>query len=302
MATIAKGTLLYRGIDCPPENVRDPLRVNKGEGILWCATDSQTAQTYIPDFGGLAAVSLSFSRDEDIVRPDDGILTALMEMSKGPVQVHQREWPVERANPLLGPISSPVVNGTFGRPVSWSCQKGSCKWADIRKTLLDLGYDANQDFLWVKSSYQDGKPTVERSDARLDGALAIFTVTENLRGLAPEASEGSLLDPEYHRTYRRRAPGVDFSFVNDFCQTKRFGNVGHTSVAVFEEGTRKLALVDVIGARHFEWEECPEVGPSPEELAWSRQRDCSVTEALASRPVPSRLPNIKQSLASLART
>lgn len=286
MKTLQPGTLLYRGIDSLPNQVRDPLSLNS-ERVLWLATSSLEAQTYIPDFGGSHSLSIphygSWEGDDDIT-PDGYLRDALVKLCGSEVQIHDREHACPPDyNPALrtyGPDCSINDRGEWkwGRPTSWSqTREPWVAWPEVCLKLKELGYAAEPGaFLWVKttSGGKDNLPRVHRADAQLEGTLAIYEVTAPMTGLDRTNNGGTLADPDYHRARKWAELAVlgnrDFVAIDDYLQSNNAGNVGHTSIAVTSVGISKLRLVDMITAKHPRWPDVTERhdGQTAEEKAW----------------------------------
>lgn len=267
MTEILPGSFLYRGIDIPPENLNQAkvLQTNNFEKILWVTQDSQTAQTYIPDWGLSALLNINRNLAER-PRPDDGIISALMEACGGTMEITQREWPIEKANPHFGTPHN-VVNGTFGRPTSWKFNAPGCTWQEIHNHITNLGYDIKPGSAgWVKL---EKNQCVAPADSKFLGSLVIYKCLEPLQGQNRQGT-GDLLDPDYHHAaeWGQKAQEADFLLIGDYCQTKIWGNVGHKAVALLEQALPKLELIAILPAYHYEWQDRPQTGASPEELHW----------------------------------
>ena len=255
-----------------PESV---LRLNSCEKILWTVQDSETAQTYIPDWGLSAYFHIGW-RAEDTPRPVDGLVDAIMEACGSKIEITGREWKVKDHHPIEPPRD--VVNGTFGRPTSWINRGKRCTWGDIVSYLQGLGYEPEYDRgLKIKIQMHRGRADeVVHASSRFQGSLAILRVKETLVGGVPAKGGGDLLDPDYHHAagWVAESPENDFLLIGDYCQTENYGNVGHTSVAVSEAGLAKLEVVDIIPALHHEWAESTggiTLRPSPEFAAWQEK-------------------------------
>lgn len=270
MITLPAGTLLYRGIDSPPEKVTQPMRLN-GEKILWTATQSDVAQTYIPDWGCAAGLAMPWGQDP-LPHPDDGIVSELIAACGGKLEICRREWPLEKAT---SPETIPkhlIANGTFGRVTSWGC-KPQVTWTDILAHLRSLGYDTKERYLWIKTTHDgQGKWPVVAAKSKLRGTLAIFEAVAPLQGSDHTKNGHDLLDPAYHHAagWGENSPAADFLRIGDYCQTKTHGNVGHESIAILGPGLAKLRLVGLVEACHHEWDETGPIssGPTAEETQW----------------------------------
>jgi len=232
------------------------------------------ASTYIPEVGCRSGFALPYNMDE-ILRPDDGVLDALVARLGGGFDISKREHP---AQPGHGIPDRLISNGTFGRPTSWR-QTGPVRitWHDIYAELRRLKYEPDgKHYLWFKTQTTNhGRDEILPATYRLRGTLVIFRVLADLTGYDFSANDGGQLDPDYHRAggwaRQAAAKGKDFVEISDLCQTKTWGNVGHNSVAVNAVGLTKLEVHAVIPAYHREWAAGRlTTSPSLEETAWRR--------------------------------
>lgn len=244
-------TLLYRGIDAPPETLSPVkvLKTNTCERILWCVTSRTIAKTYIPNWGLLSYCTLGWN-DDDIPRPDDNVISSLMETIAGPLEIHQREWPLHKASQPENIPQRLIANNTFGRPTSWK-QNNRCTWGDIRKYLSHLGYTIGTDRrVKLKTRCRkDNFDEVMPANATLRGSLVTFQCKEPLNGT--DLSSGDLLDPDYHHAAKwAKACTTDFFAINDYCQTELHGNLAHTSYAILPSSLPKLEVISISEASH----------------------------------------------------
>jgi hypothetical protein len=269
---LEKGTLLYRGVDCPPEQLKDPLRTNQGEGILWTTQDSQSAQTYIADWGASSNLRIP-SNMEDIPRPDDAIVTALLEACGATVTINQREWPLAKYKPKDYPHHL-SVNGTYGRATSWSIRPET-GWKEIINLLKKLGYPAEPGkALWIKTQFNGrDRWNPVAANARHKGTLVIFETTEKLT-LEDKTEEGDgLLEPAYHQAAKWAASSkADGLLLEDFCQSETHGNVSHLAAGILKSGLNKLKVTATLPAQHHRWAGQPSAGASREETQWRKQQ------------------------------
>lgn len=239
-------------------------------GLLWTATCSGIAQTYIPESGVKLGIDLSYP-DKECLRPDDRVFPWLCD--------HLGiTWRSER--------------DSSGRTTSWACKPFSPKFSHLRSCLRDLGYNVEDSdrFLWVKATtFADSSVQVLPVEQSLVGRLFIVQPKRELDLFdLRDAFDHTLSDPQYHRYdfFRKAyALGKDGVLIRDYCQTEIWGNVEHESIGLFER-----ALADShtqsISAKHFEWSESEypsDRTASPEYARWSngisiRPRELHQTE------------------------
>jgi hypothetical protein len=291
MITLPKGTRLYRAIDTSPAEIDSPLKVNS-EGVLWCATDSGTAATYVPTWGASGGFSFPM-RPTGAVSPTNDLNQALIRQCGGEIKIYDREISIPLDKLQEQPADQVVYRdgvAKIGRPTSWSVNPG-VTWPEVLGKLEELGYDTKPEngFGWLKlDKDSQGRLAIAPEKSRFQGTLLIMETTEDLHG--SNRRQGDLLDPDYHQAHRmaREEAGRDFFVINDYCQTEKWGNVGHTSHAILPSGLAKLKLIAAIPALHNDWEHDmhPNTNPCPEELAWERSR----VSALPPVPDLRRLP------------
>jgi hypothetical protein len=240
---LASGLLFHgtcEAFDLPP-------RGGGYDGLVWTATAPTVAQTYIPVAGSQSMLSAPDRfRLGERVRPDPNSTwtTVARQMGFAPNDVEMDD---------------------VGRLLSWSVPNGWPTYGEAAAFVAGLGYDL-VDSPWVSIDRRDGVECVLRADWRLPGRLLV-TVADGL-DLADlrRGSEGDLGDLEYHDhglfAAARRA-GKDGVTINDFAQTRRWGNVGHVSHGIFPEVAARLPWIEVPASR-FEWTDSLAVTTTPE--------------------------------------
>ncbi len=286
MEIIPKGTRLYRAIDSAPDRIDSPLKVN-AEGVLWCAADSSTAATYIPAWGLLGGLGMPYRNLDDSVSPGDDVMQALIRQCGGKFTIHDREISVP-LDELKDPPNDTIYRdgvAKMGRPTSWSMEP-RITWREIVGEMERLGYGSKADsgFCWLKMGRDsEGRVAVVPADSQYQGALIIMETTQDMLG--SDRQHGDLLDPDYHHAARfaREEADQDFFTINDYCQTQKWGNVGHVSHAILPNGLAKLKVLAVLPAVHNDWEKdiLPHTNPCPEEKEWQKAQ-----QLIALPPVP----------------
>lgn len=113
-------------------------------------------------------------------------------------------------------------------------------------------------------TFEDGKPKILPSNYSMPGNLYIFNGASKLNLYDMSTGEGDLMNVQYHEidTFKKiDDAGFDGVIIDDFAQSKTYGNVGHESVGLFERGIKKLSSLS-IPAKNYDW---PEEGISKNE-------------------------------------
>jgi len=240
------GTKLFHGTgeEFPVEKIRG----GSYDQIIWTTEAATIAQNYIPISGGTA-----FANAQTIRLPNQDTTVQQVQKIIGlEYDYLDVEWDhIGRAK-------------SFKLPAGWDNIPTK---EEVVKLLENAGFekaDVGWDVFKIHHTYQR-KPegVIEHIHApgeKLMGRLFIFTVKNPLKiydmTLGGER-EGDLLDVDYHRlgdfkTTEER--GYDGVKINDFAQSENYGNLGHTSVGLFERAKKKLDWV-VISATNFDWDE-----------------------------------------------
>jgi len=241
-------THLFRGIDSPPDQLESLLKTNS-EKVLWTTDCPKTAATYIPEAAGKTGISLRNLQENP--QPDDGILSDILFQMGIEVTIYDREYQLPQK-----PHNIPrnVITGEkWGRPTSWTFSQ-PVKSQDILSFLKTLGYDTQEDFLWLKTTYKHGKHIILPKNHKFTGSLVTFYPKTTLKGVSFANGEGDLLDPQHRKIqqYRKIAQEnhLDFLVIDDFCQSEKNGNLAHTSFAILNP--KKLKVSKVESATHPE--------------------------------------------------
>lgn len=243
------------GLDGPP-------RPGGYDQVWWTAETSAVAQCYIPATGGTTYVSVSAYELDQGVRPSP----------TSPLYALACE---------LGPAATGVETDALGRVRSWSMPAGYLTNRDVVRYIEDvLGYsnrgiggDRTYELRTLGWDPANGAKVVA-ADYKAPGSLVIVTGGfEAMRLYDASTGESDLTDLQYHRTglFRQlKEAGYDGVVIDDFCQSKTWGNVGHRSIGFFEHAISRLQ-VEVVSAVRFDWG--PERGDlsatdTPEFLDW----------------------------------
>lgn len=261
------------------ESFDGPPRPGGYDGVFWTAEHSATAQTYIPASGGSTYIRLSSFELESSVRPRRfDVLYAVAKM--------------------IGPEASDIRYDDRGDPVSWRQPPGYARVRDVVRHIEEvLGYSnlSNAQGVFQYEVRTDGRvpgtedPRVVPADYRMPGSLLIVEGFEGMRFLNMATGESDLTAVQYHRlkTFRRaEADGYDGIVIDDFAQSKTWGNVGHLSIGFFAHAIPRLAITTIPACR-FDWGETLaelRVTDTPEYAAFKAAeaaRHCALTPAQA---------------------
>ncbi|QUH21865.1 hypothetical protein [Alkaliphilus sp. B6464] len=234
------------------EKIEGELRGGGYDGVFWTAYTSAVAQNYIPEAGIISYIpEIEYFLDNAVTPENTNIVIA--EMMGYRAEIHSVD---------------------SNRPSSWSWfkDKESCYFTkgELKAFIeKDLGYKAKDGVYPIKTSYIEGKLTVLPADYKLKGRLYILTV-RNEKELRiydyANGSEGDLTDPEYNhlKVFKwAKEQGYDGIKINDFCQSKNWGNVGHHSIGLFPIGLKKMNKT-FITATNFDWDESLQISDTPE--------------------------------------
>jgi hypothetical protein len=252
--------LLFHGTTA---RITGPLRGGGYDGVIWTAEQPDVAQTYMPASGITTYIAAPREWELDSrVSPDK-----------------QFEAPMLRQ---MG-YQFDVQHDDIGKAISWTSRDG--RRMPRRRELFaylrgHMGYQESGRFSGyeVKTTYEtlaDGSSQVRYLPAahRDQGSLFIMAGKDRLRVLDVAAeTEGDEMNPQYnnHRWFRAaEAKGYDAIRIWDFAQSKKWGNVEHTSIGLLRGAIDKLDVVSM-PAVHFDWGDQIEKTMTPEYLAWHR--------------------------------
>ena len=245
-----------------------------GEGIeeLWVAETPAIAQNYIPESGSLMLFSLPWSnKPEDHIWPKDAQTIDMVRQMGFEPDIKE----VDRT----------------GRTTSWWWKNEKVpSYGDMQRWIeKDLGYKPEENGMYrLKTTYDGGNTTILPANYRMPGKLYLLVGKDKLKLFdMAKNNEGDLMEPDYNKydTFEKmKKAGYDGVRINDFAQSKYWGNMGHRSILIFPSGLAKLRKQH-IDASNFDWSDENKWGQdTPEFTAWHKDR---VVEALKrGEPVP----------------
>ncbi len=152
---------------------------------------------------------------------------------------------------------------SMGRAERWSVPKDWPTYGQLVERLVAMGYPPPTETgfnAWIAAESHGGVDVFLPASHRVEGRLFLLPKTDRdgnplrLCDLT-QGREGDLTDPDYHRlaSFRRaEAKGYDGIVINDFCQSKDWGNVGHRSVGLFAKTLERMDWA-VVPAASFDW-------------------------------------------------
>jgi hypothetical protein len=225
--TIPKGSILFHG---SIEKFSGGLKPGI-DGLIWFADSPKIAQLYIPMAGLTMYVS-----PEHVIKPDKDKNTQLVQKMLGiEYDMSKVEWDGHRLK-------------------SWPSPKGwekLPKEKDIDDRMVRLGYKKDSHGYYALKVANN---TILGPNEVQKGRLLIAKVKEPLKVWKKSEGEGDQMNVQYHDISgfkRAKAEGLDGVLIDDFAQSKEYGNFGHLSVGLFD--TKKLSVTSV-EAQYREWE------------------------------------------------
>ncbi len=249
--------------DAPPEP--------GGDKCFWVAEHSAIAQSYIPVSGG----ELFFTIRRWDLRPwtqkIDGKPTKIW-ASVRPTS----ELLYHNLFAVLGWPEPRVERDKRGIINSWWWPGDFNDWTYVRfvkdiKRVLGYRPERIGGDLFFRFRTHGG--TILPAGRKIVGRLFVFAGKERLNLVDVSRGESDLTDLQYHyykifeQVDRDNRDGV---VIDDFLQSKRWGNVGHRSICLTRHGLTKLSLVAVVPATNFDPEaDKTWLDGTPEFRAWA---------------------------------
>lgn len=238
-AAVASGLFLFHGT---VETFDTPLRPGSYDGVFWTARSPAVAQTYIPESGASTLLAWDDFRANDRVTPIAG----------------NGWWSiVARAMGVDIDAADPEFDA-YGRLRSWRNVEGHPNYAQARAFLEEQGYQIKPSQVFeIKCRITKDGDLLLPADHRNPGRLFVLHAPEPLRFKDLSIGEGDLMAPDCHRLddFRRaELEGYDGVIIDDFAQSKRWGNVGHRAWGLFTPALERVAQLE-LPAVAFDWDD-----------------------------------------------
>lgn len=261
------------------EPLSGDLRPGGYDGLFWTAETSAVAQTYIPASGGSVLVGVRSFELNDHVRPSQH--SALYALAK-----------------QMGPAPDDVKWDRHGVAQSWRIPEGCLTNLDVVNHIENvLGYvnkgsgkDRSYEMLADGWDPLTKEHRIMPATHKRVGSLVIVDGFQSMKFLDISFGESDLSDVQYHNHsafQRARESGYDGVVIDDFAQTKTWGNVGHRSIGFFTQAVSRLEKI-LIPAKRFEWGPTVkdlEIKDTPEFTTWRRACDAQKASQATTRPV-----------------
>lgn len=255
---IPRGARLYHGTleDFPEKE----LTVGGYDSVLWTTESAPIAQSYIP-CGGLGVIVSADYLDRPSQDKHVQAIQAMIGLDFGYGTSRAPSFDAGgRPTSWVHPAPWLERNDYWGNRKRISERIQAAGWEPVRSDTFEFTF--SDDRLMKPGECPEGRLFV----ITVEQDLRVFDMTDG------GEREGDLMDVDYHkldvfREAERR--GYDGVKINDFAQSKLWGNFGHTSIGVFRNSIRKLSWV-AIPARNFDWPDYETLkrGMTPELEAW----------------------------------
>jgi hypothetical protein len=234
--TIPKGVLLFHGT--AEGFSEEELRPGRYDQVLWTARTPDIAQNYIPESGTSIYIGV-----HALGHPSQDKTVQLIQKRLG------IEWDLSKVE-----FDYRGVAVSFPKPIGMDTWLES---EDVQKRMEQLGFEEGDYHTTYEVKIDSGKMLLPNE--KMMGRLFILEVKEPLKifdmTLGGEV-ESDIGNVQYHSTdifEKAKNKGFDGVKINDFAQSKIWGNLGHLSIGLFESVTSKLNI-KFIPASNYDWE------------------------------------------------
>lgn len=228
---LPKGSPLFHGT---LEEFEGALRPGGYDQVLWFADVPSIAQLYIPCSGGSA-----YMTPEGLKRPSQHAATQALQRQTG----------------IIYDYESGVEWDEYGRLRSYASPRGFegriPTDAEVVEMLRDAGFGMLRP--WESFSVDtyiddEGRYHVLPPGTCRTGRLFVARPRRDMKIYVMAHEEGDLMSPQYHAVKAFAAlaeRGYDGVLINDFAQSKEWGNLGHFSVGIFPHAVGDLEATSV---------------------------------------------------------
>jgi hypothetical protein len=241
----------------------DAPRPGGYDGVFWTAEHSTVAQSYISRIGGTVSCWVEAHQLDRPVRPT-------------------KHDPLYLIAKSIGPVADEVTWDNWGHAISWRCQPGCITYRQVCAHIEEkMGYKntsagSGRSYEITAGPWDPKTETQSFVDAgfKRQGTLLIIEGFQGMSFLDISLGEPDLQEVQYHSVdvFRRaEQQGYDGVIIDDFTQSKSWGNVGHRSIGFFAPAIARLTTTAVPALR-YDWEDGMAASETSEFLAWRAQR------------------------------
>ena len=213
------------------------LHVGGYDKILWTAETSAVAQAYIPESGVETLTALRIGHQE-IHRPKKDPFWMGVYRQMGIWWRADTQW------------------DHLDRATSWAWEGNRQVYDDdIAAFFESLGYRGEGSYYVnyrLKTKFHKGDDIILPADYLMPGTLFIINGKSQLK-LYDHSGVGDLTEPAYHhlKTFREaEEAGYDGVVIDDYLQSKHWGNFGHRSIGLFRAAFAKITYETVPCVRY----------------------------------------------------
>lgn len=229
--------------------IEGELKGGKYDRILWTAFTPAVAQSYIAESGTLSLLRVPRYL-EDCVEPED-VWTQIANMA--------------------GYFFNICKQDSNGDILQWQWIDKTPTYGDLVKYLEnDLGYKREGDYYEIKRTFTESGLMVHPANYKKEGELYFIDTPEDLKVFDMTNIDNDINNPQYNELASFEAikkAGYDAVLISDFTQSKRWGNVGHTALGIFEESLEKISYFS-IPAKNFDWDLDLTFQLTPDYICW----------------------------------
>lgn len=238
---IIQNTVLFHGTG---EKIEGDLRGGGYDNILWTSDLSTVAQNYIPIYGMTYSINKPAKYElDECVKPVGGYISVAKELG----------------------YTCEIYETNYIGPSCWSWFKvdtgESCTFT--KREFIDyientLGYESENGIYKISISVENGVEKLLPKDLKLKGRLYMFEIEEPLKFYNYSLGESDLTNLQCHDlSFFKKVKdlGYDGIIIDDFAQSKNWGNVEHISYGLFPRGIEKIKKIKYIEATNFDWED-----------------------------------------------
>lgn len=240
------------------ESIEGDLRGGGFDGVFWTAPEPTTAQMYIMGAGRMLMHKPDNYELENTIRPEQGFTNALLAQMGKKYTVYKEDH--------------------TGRAMEFKFEGEYEEWPrkkDMVAFLETLGYKYDNGKTYYEIFVEGRDHHILPASYVPQGELYILLGQDDLNIYDYTRSSGDLMDPDYLRVSlfnKIRDAGYDGIRINDYAQSKNWGNIGHVSVGLFPSGLAKVRK-EKMQAKKFDYKDSLWGSQNTDEFsAWHRQQ------------------------------